>query len=364
MYTLTTTLELPIAHCLYNGAYSGLCVGNVYRDKVEDSCDQRYDLKDSIFPIVHGHGYMVTINLGVDDSDLDENGMVVDFKLFKKIIKKHLEKYDHSLILTVNNPLVRAYKENFEIHNISLARSRLFLWGPNENPTAELMAYRWWAELLGEFRRNNFKIKKLEISVEETLHNKCTYSQTEMAMLDCLICGIYKVSNLKTGKFYIGRSFDILSRWQKHLSEYEVACGDFGKDLRDNFNPFDWDFSILEECKPSELNKKEAFWIDFYKAREFGYNKTAGGDSVEYEEGISIEDIAQKYRDNNKEAIQKWKNFHPGARKESDKRYENTKCVDPITGEIVTLTALRARMKKHIEIYNGYKSAVNYKLEE
>ena len=43
MYKIETTIELPIAHCLYRGAYSGLCCGNVYRDKSSDGEKERYD---------------------------------------------------------------------------------------------------------------------------------------------------------------------------------------------------------------------------------------------------------------------------------------------------------------------------------
>lgn len=39
MFTLSTHIELPIAHRL-PGAYSGLCVGNVSRD--ENNSDKKY----------------------------------------------------------------------------------------------------------------------------------------------------------------------------------------------------------------------------------------------------------------------------------------------------------------------------------
>ena len=45
MFTLSTKIELPIAHCLYRGAYSGLCCGNVYRDMSNDGVKERYDNK-------------------------------------------------------------------------------------------------------------------------------------------------------------------------------------------------------------------------------------------------------------------------------------------------------------------------------
>ena len=52
MFTLSTYIELPIAHRL-PGAYSGLCVGNVSRDEKE------VFPKDN-FGLVHGHNYNIT----------------------------------------------------------------------------------------------------------------------------------------------------------------------------------------------------------------------------------------------------------------------------------------------------------------
>lgn len=173
MYTISTNIELPIAHCLYRGAYSGLCCGNVYRDMTDDGQKERYDLGTEVFPIIHGHNYFVTIDL--TSEELDSNGMVVDFKLMKKIIHNYFDRYDHALILTPENPLTKAYIQNFKQNGIDLERSRLFIW--NENPTAEYMAKYWYGIMKESFMRAGITIKKLSISVEETAHNKVIYTE-------------------------------------------------------------------------------------------------------------------------------------------------------------------------------------------
>lgn len=173
MYSIETKIELPIAHCLYRGAYSGLCCGNVYRDMTDDGIKERYDLGDKIFPIVHGHGYFVTITLS--SNELDKNGMVVDFKLMKKIIHKYFDQYDHSLILTPDNPLTKAYIQNFKENNIDIERSRLFIW--DENPTAEYMSKYWHQKMLEQFEEVGLKVEKLTIKVEETSNNSVYYSE-------------------------------------------------------------------------------------------------------------------------------------------------------------------------------------------
>lgn len=36
-------------------------------------------------------------------------------------------------------------------------------------------------------------------------------------------------------------------------------------------------FEVIEECERNQLNNREIYWIDFYKAQEYGYNMTRGG---------------------------------------------------------------------------------------
>ena len=102
MYKISTHIELPIAHTL-DGAYSGLCCGNVYRDKKNDSEQDRYDLNDLVLPILHGHNYFVTITLQC--KDVINNNMVIDFKEMKKIVKNYFDQFDHAMILKKGNPL-------------------------------------------------------------------------------------------------------------------------------------------------------------------------------------------------------------------------------------------------------------------
>ena len=178
MYKLKTNIELPIAHCLYRGAYSGLCCGNVYRDMKNDGTKERYDLGDKVLPILHGHNYVVTIT--VESENLDKNNMVIDFKQLKKVIHEYFDQYDHSMILTPDNPLVAVYKKNFEENGIDFERSRLFVWP--ENPTAEYMSKYWHDCLSGLINRellnnNACSIDSLTVEVEETIHNSVTYTE-------------------------------------------------------------------------------------------------------------------------------------------------------------------------------------------
>lgn len=88
------------------------------------------------------------------------------------------------------------------------------------------------------------------------------------------VCGIYKIQNKYDGKCYIGRSINILGRWQQHIEQgYETT------ELEDYFH-FElahhtdyFTFDILEVCGESELDEKEKYWIDQFNSIKDGYNK-------------------------------------------------------------------------------------------
>lgn len=52
------------------------------------------------------HGHTRTIEVVVRGETLDANGMVVDFKAFKKAIEPIVEAFDHSLAVQRNEPLL------------------------------------------------------------------------------------------------------------------------------------------------------------------------------------------------------------------------------------------------------------------
>lgn len=162
--SIITKLELPIAHSL-QGAYTGLCVGNVSRDG-----KTVFDLSTGLIPVIHGHNYVVTVELVADSGNLNKDGMVIDFKLMKKELHKFFDKYDHSMILQKDHPLVGIYLENYKDRYISLDQTRLFVW--DQNPTAEYMALKWQQELLEIFDR--YLIQDVHVTVEETQNNKVT----------------------------------------------------------------------------------------------------------------------------------------------------------------------------------------------
>lgn len=91
--------------------------------------------------------------------------------------------------------------------------------------------------------------------------------------------GIYKLTNLKNQKIYIGQAADISDRFKQH-----IKCG-LGIDtpsnmlytamLKDGVENFT--FEVLEECERGQLNDRETYYISFYRSQEHGYNMSKGG---------------------------------------------------------------------------------------
>lgn len=165
MFTLSTFIELPIAHRL-PGAYSGLCVGNISRDE------------KTIFPkddlgMCHGHNYNITFE--VSTNKMNEDFMVMDFKKIKKIIHEEMDQYDHSLILKEGDALIDFYKSEYEKRGIDINTTRLFVW--KQAPTAEYMSYYWYKVFMDRFTKEGLEVSKLAITVEETSHNSVTYTE-------------------------------------------------------------------------------------------------------------------------------------------------------------------------------------------
>lgn len=81
------------------------------------------------------------------------------------------------------------------------------------------------------------------------------------------ISGIYKVTYLKTGEAYVGKTTDIKTRWQNHI---KTACGLEGA-ARSTFHNrlekdglWNYTFEILEEVPKDKLSEREKFYIDMY----------------------------------------------------------------------------------------------------
>ena len=88
--------------------------------------------------------------------------------------------------------------------------------------------------------------------------------------------GIYKITCLVNGKFYVGSSINIPTRFKDH--RYTLG----NKTHRNKYLQRSWDkygedqfvFSVIEECDVEKLLDREQYWLDHLQAynRNIGFN--------------------------------------------------------------------------------------------
>ena len=159
------------------------------------------------------------------------------------------------------------------------------------------------------------------------------------------ISGVYKITNIITGEFYIGSSKNIESRWAKHkcLSTHKQHPNSkLYKDMAE-FGLDNFKFEVLEET--ADLKKREQYWID--QLKPIYNNNWAKGRDIE------------RYKEANRRAQ---KTYHKNDRDERLARMKasnNRLCF--YEGETLTLAALSRRFFRQ-GIANPYKEAKEYLL--
>ena len=92
--------------------------------------------------------------------------------------------------------------------------------------------------------------------------------------------GIYKLTNIESGKAYIGKSTDVKKRISDHMKS-SIGITSIADQivhhaiLESGF--WNWTIEIITYCEKDKLSELEKYYIDFFKTQEFGYNKNAGG---------------------------------------------------------------------------------------
>ena len=92
--------------------------------------------------------------------------------------------------------------------------------------------------------------------------------------------GIYKITNINSGKSYVGKSTNVKKRLQDHIKS-SVGISS----IADQFvhheilktGLWNWTFEIITYCDKDKLSELEKYYINFFKTQEFGYNRKEGG---------------------------------------------------------------------------------------
>ncbi len=94
------------------------------------------------------------------------------------------------------------------------------------------------------------------------------------------ISGIYKITNIKTKKAYIGRSVNVKKRLQDHVKSAigisTIADQAIHHAMREE-GLWNWSFELLEQVPKEKLPEKEKQYIELLATQDYGYNKNGGG---------------------------------------------------------------------------------------
>lgn len=97
----------------------------------------------------HGHSRRVEIVVAAED--LDENGMVCDFKALREALDDFLRRYDHALCMNTRDPMFPVLREAFGERVIGFEATE---------PTTEVLAKHFFEEmerLLGNYQAQEGK---------------------------------------------------------------------------------------------------------------------------------------------------------------------------------------------------------------
>lgn len=109
---------------------------------------------------------------------------------------------------------------------------------------------------------------------------KCYYEKPTTDMIGRVVgsgthTGIYKITEIATGKCYVGQAANIADRWKQHIKRGVGADAPTRNKLYPAMiaaGPENFTFEVVEECDRAHLDAREDYWQDYFKAKEFGYS--------------------------------------------------------------------------------------------
>lgn len=109
---------------------------------------------------------------------------------------------------------------------------------------------------------------------------KCYYEKPTTDLIGRVIgggvhTGIYKITEIETGKCYVGQAANLADRWKQHIKRGVGADTPTRNKLYPAMiaaGPENFTFEVIEECSRTLLDEREDYWQDYFKAKEFGYS--------------------------------------------------------------------------------------------
>lgn len=147
------------------------------------------------------------------------------------------------------------------------------------------------------------------------------------------ICGIYKITNLKNGRVYIGQSVNVMSRWAKHVDDL-VNCKHSNSKLLADFKEHGlaaFQVEIIEKCKKRMdlLLKREEFYIaQFHQQGCQLYNRIQRAHEIVREQSVEKWMVGWKPIDK-ANAKPKWSGISFGSFSEASRAAAMLNMADP-----------------------------------
>lgn len=109
---------------------------------------------------------------------------------------------------------------------------------------------------------------------------KCYYEKPTTDLIGRVIgagthTGIYKITEIATGKCYVGQAANLAERWKQHIKRGVGADAPTRNKLYPAMiaaGPENFTFEVVELCDRASLDEREDYWQDYFKAKEFGYS--------------------------------------------------------------------------------------------
>lgn len=109
---------------------------------------------------------------------------------------------------------------------------------------------------------------------------KCYYEKPVSDLIGRVVgsgphTGIYKITEIESGKCYVGQAANIADRWKQHIKRGLGAETPTRNKLYPAMNaigPQNFTFEVVEECERALLDEREDYWQEYFRAKEFGYS--------------------------------------------------------------------------------------------
>ena len=134
-------------------------------------------------------------------------------------------------------------------------------------------------EILKAARQNLKKPEIIDKIIYDNYIGKPVLEMIKRVLQNTTCSGIYKITCIKTGEIYIGKSTDVKSRWQQHCKS-AFNCGTIAHSLlhtkMKQHGIEQFTFELVEQVPKEQLSEREKFYINFYQTKETGLNERNG----------------------------------------------------------------------------------------